>query len=159
MRHAGRLIDLADPRLRRLHAYWSGLRGGRLAPGRSDLDPMAMRELLGQIAVVELQPGDGAARYHYRLMGTRLADQDGVDLTGKSLASDPSEGQRDQLCRHYDAVVQSQQPAYRELERQQRDRRYRYGCLAMPLSQTGTGVDGLLVARVYLSGSLASKLG
>ncbi len=44
---------------RALHAYWDRLRGTRAAPDRADLDPGAIRSLLGDVYLLELgTPGN-----------------------------------------------------------------------------------------------------
>ena len=54
---------------RALHDYWDRLRAGRAAPERGDLDPGAIRTLLGDVFLLEM---DGQARRTIRLAGTRI---------------------------------------------------------------------------------------
>jgi hypothetical protein len=54
---------------RALHAYWDLLRNGRAAPERGDLDPRALRKVLGDVFLLELE---GLRRFQVRLAGTRL---------------------------------------------------------------------------------------
>ena len=65
-----------------LYAYWNRLRAGRTAPERSDLNPAAIRDLLGDIFLLEL---GGADRYRVRLAGTRICALLGRELTGRPL--------------------------------------------------------------------------
>jgi len=52
-----------------LYAYWDGLRGARAAPDRNDIDPGAIRHLLADCFIVEI---DQACLFPLRLCGTRL---------------------------------------------------------------------------------------
>jgi len=52
-----------------LHAYWDRLRGARAAPDRNDIDPGAIRHLLADCFIVEI---DQACLFPLRLCGTRL---------------------------------------------------------------------------------------
>src|ERR1700674_138499 len=69
---------------RELHAYWDRLRAGRAAPERSDLDPGAIKNLLGDVFLVEVM---AAERYIVRLDGTRICAMWGRELQGKSLSA------------------------------------------------------------------------
>jgi len=52
-----------------LHDYWDRLRGARAAPDRNDIDPAAIRHLLADCLIVEIDP---ACEFPLRLSGTRL---------------------------------------------------------------------------------------
>ncbi|MBI3700123.1 MAG: PAS domain-containing protein [Afipia sp.] len=68
---------------REFFAYWDGKRAGAAAPERSDLEPEAVRHLLGDIFVLSY---DRAAGFPFRVAGTRLCALLGGDAKGKSLA-------------------------------------------------------------------------
>jgi hypothetical protein len=73
------------PKLGALHAWWSKVqdaKGGAL-PGRTDVDPAALRNLLPHIALVDVlrDPLD----WRYRLVGTRLVEVMGGERTGKRM--------------------------------------------------------------------------
>jgi len=54
---------------RDLHAYWDRLRGARAAPDRSDIDPAAIRQVLADTFILEI---DSSCAFPFRLCGTRL---------------------------------------------------------------------------------------
>ncbi len=64
-----------------LYAYWTELRQGRAAPYRSELDPRAISSLLETTFILEHTP-DATPRF--RLAGTKLCDQFGMELRGMS---------------------------------------------------------------------------
>jgi hypothetical protein len=62
-----------------VYAYWNEVRGTRLAPSRFEIEPSRIADVLPETFVLERS--DGGA-YRYRLAGTRLCEQLGVDLRG-----------------------------------------------------------------------------
>ena len=57
---------------RELFAYWSRLRGSRSAPERRDLDPAAIRGILRDTFILEVDSEMAVPAYPIRLSGTRL---------------------------------------------------------------------------------------
>jgi len=55
---------------RELHSYWNLLRGARCAPERSEIDPSAIRGVLADTFVLEV---DISRRYPVRIAGTRTS--------------------------------------------------------------------------------------
>ncbi len=53
---------------RELYAYWEGLRAGRSAPERNDVDPGAIRGVLADTFILEFDPARG---FPLRVVGTR----------------------------------------------------------------------------------------
>ena len=58
-------------------AYWNAQRGDARAPERSEIEPGAVRELLGDIFVLSY---DNSAGYPFRVAGTRVSALLGRDL-------------------------------------------------------------------------------
>lgn len=67
---------------RDLYGYWDQLRGQRLAPERVDIDPAAIRRVLGDTFIVEI---DKNRSFPFRLAGTRMCALLGQELRGASL--------------------------------------------------------------------------
>lgn len=57
---------------RELYSYWDGLRQGRSAPERADIDPAAIRNVLSDTFVLNGETGGRSAPFTVRLSGTRL---------------------------------------------------------------------------------------
>ena len=75
---------MKHPASRALHAYWDRLRGTRAAPDRADLDPGAIRSILGDVYLLEL---GAPQQLTVRLAGTRLCTLFCRELKGASLDS------------------------------------------------------------------------
>ena len=75
---------MKHPSNREFFAYWDDKRGGARAPDRSDIEPGAVRELLGDIFVLSY---DNEAGYPFRVAGTRVCALLGRDLKDKSFSA------------------------------------------------------------------------
>jgi hypothetical protein len=65
-------------------AYWDAKRGDARAPDRSEIEPGAVRELLGDIFVLSY---DNDAGYPFRVAGTRVSALLGRDLKDTSFSA------------------------------------------------------------------------
>jgi hypothetical protein len=75
---------MKHPSSRAFFAYWDKKRGAARAPDRSDIDPAAVRELLGDIFVLSCEPKLG---FPFRVAGTRVCALAGRDLKDQSFAT------------------------------------------------------------------------
>jgi hypothetical protein len=75
---------MKHPSSREFFAYWDEKRAGARAPDRSEIEPGAVRELLGDIFVLSY---DSAAGYPFRVAGTRICALLGRDLRDRSFSS------------------------------------------------------------------------
>jgi CheY-like chemotaxis protein len=69
--------------LRRLYRYWLDKRGERPWPDRRAIDPAELKEILPNLAIIEIVGAANEPRFRYRLVGTAIVDAYGVDLTGR----------------------------------------------------------------------------
>src|SRR5665647_2005783 len=69
---------------REFFAYWDEKRGGARAPERSEIEPGALRELLGDIFVLSY---DATSGYPFRVAGTRVCALLGRDLKNRSFSA------------------------------------------------------------------------
>ena len=74
---------MKHPSSRAFFAYWDDKRGAARAPDRADIDPAAVRGLLGDIFVLSC---DSAAGYPFRVAGTRVCALLGRDLKDRSFS-------------------------------------------------------------------------
>jgi hypothetical protein len=75
---------MKHPSNREFFAYWDARRGDARAPDRSEIEPGAVRELLGDIFVLSC---DAAAGYPFRVAGTRVCALLGRDLKDRSFSA------------------------------------------------------------------------
>ena len=75
---------MKHPSSREFFAYWDERRGGARAPDRSEIEPGAVRELLGDIFVLSY---DAAAGYPFRVAGTRVCALLGRDVKDRSFSA------------------------------------------------------------------------
>src|ERR1700761_9159313 len=75
---------MKHPSNREFFAYWDNKRGDARAPERSDIEPGAVRELLGDIFVLSC---DAEAGYPFRVAGTRVCALFGRDVKDQSFAA------------------------------------------------------------------------
>jgi hypothetical protein len=75
---------MKHPSSRAFFAYWDEKRGAARAPDRSEIEPDAVRELLGDIFVLSY---DSAAGYPFRVAGTRVCALLGCDLKDRSFSA------------------------------------------------------------------------
>ena len=73
---------MKHPSSRDLYAYWNERRGSRLAPERADIEPSAIRQVLGDTFVLA---ADSVAQHPFRLAGTRLCALFGRELKSEKL--------------------------------------------------------------------------
>src|ERR1044072_9428988 len=75
---------MKHPSSRAFFDYWDAQRGDARAPDRSEIEPGAVRELLGDIFVLSY---DNDAGYPFRVAGTRVSALLGRDLRYTSLVA------------------------------------------------------------------------
>jgi hypothetical protein len=75
---------MKHPSSREFFAYWDAKRGDARAPDRSEIEPGAVRELLGDIFVLSY---DNDAGYPFRVAGTRVSALLGRDLKDASFSA------------------------------------------------------------------------
>jgi hypothetical protein len=76
--------NMKHPSSREFYAYWDKMRGNAQAPDRSDIEPSAVRDLLGDIFVLSY---DAEAGYPFRVAGTRVCALLGRDLKDQSFSA------------------------------------------------------------------------
>ena len=140
--------EIHHPSLLRFYDHWQEKRGARRYATRDDFDPLDLKFLLGEIAVVDVyyEP----LRFKFRLHGTKLAARAGFDMTGKWLDEYRDPQFRDRLIGTYTKVIQTGEPQHggRRVQDDGRSRTYEF--LTLPLATDGALIDKLVSAMVYL---------
>src|SRR5437764_15015119 len=75
---------MKHPSSREFYAYWDSARGDAPAPDRAEIEPGAVRELLGDVFVLSYDAGAG---YPFRVAGTRVCALLGCDLKDQSFSA------------------------------------------------------------------------
>ena len=133
---------------RALYAYWDRLRAGRAAPERSDLDPGAIRTVLGDVFLLENEP-DG--RHRVRLAGTRICTLLGREWKSRLFTEPFDYGEQNDVQRLLDGVSTTAAPVVAGVTGETADRRRRgLELLVRPVrhrGRTNAGILGSLVAE------------
>lgn len=93
---------------RALFAYWDMLRGERCAPERSEIDPTAIRGILADTFVIEV---DDERTCPFRIAGTRVSALVGKELKGESFTALWEGTARDEGGALIDMIVNESAPA------------------------------------------------
>lgn len=72
-----------SPMVRALHTWWLAHPGASGVPDRRDLDPAALRSVLPNLFISDVEPEP--FRVRYRLVGTKAVRTIGFDITGRYL--------------------------------------------------------------------------
>ena len=72
-----------NPTLRRLYYYWLDARGDQPWPDRRAIDPADLKEILPNLAIIEILGAPANRRFRYRLVGTAIVSVYGTNPTGK----------------------------------------------------------------------------
>lgn len=152
--------SLLDPRLKELYAYWNARRGDRRMPRRSDIDPpLDLRHLLGRLLLADVvRPGNAMpARFRFRLVGSELAQEASVDMTGRWLEEFPHAVYREYMTVNYGIVAATGQPRRTLRHFVADDRVWSYEALVLPLGHDNL-VDMLLAGVMPRSEAAGSAL-
>src|SRR5262245_7526767 len=133
------------PKIQRMHAYWLAKRGERLMPGRADIDPVELRDCLGNLCIVDVT-ADVPPRFRFRLDGSTLVLSTGFDMTGKFLEEMPDAEYRRFVAAIYQRVLERKAPVFVVNQEDWKGYDLQVESVTMPLSSDGTRVDGILDA-------------
>src|SRR5262245_54110033 len=75
---------MKHPSNREFFAYWDNKRGAARAPDRSEIEPQALRELLGDIFVLGYE---NSGDHTFRVAGTRVCSLFGRDMKNRSFSA------------------------------------------------------------------------
>jgi hypothetical protein len=138
------------PKIRCVHEYWLRIHPGTgNLPGRQHFDPLAVRPLLPNLWMLDVQRDP--LRFRYRLAGTRIVEAAGVEPTGEWLDdAHPNVRRHPEYLDRYRAVVREGKPRWRRgRARLWTNRDYReIENVILPFSADGAQVDLLVMLTV-----------
>lgn len=138
---------LKDPRIKRAYAYWDAARGGREMPGRVDIDPEDIKDILPYVLLVDViaEPLD----FRFRVAGTDVVQRFGEEITAKRLGEIDLDGKFASIFAEYRQTVDRRKPALFSESFLRDDKRFvSYSRLLCPLSKDGERVDMLFGVQV-----------
>lgn len=138
---------LGDLRLVRLWQYWNELSiHGRL-PSRGQIDPSQITPVLPWTFLIDVTSSDG---FRYRLVGTRIVQDMGYDMTGQLVSRAYAGPDWDDVARDYRWVISQKRPCLtrNSVMLPATGTAYAYTRLLLPLAADGTEVDMLLGAAI-----------
>lgn len=139
---------------RRVYDYWRGCAGARRMPSRSDIDPVAIADLLPAIGLLDCGENPGDVRY--RLAGTRLQEIFGLELTSRSVFDLDLGDKRGYWATAYSKVITEKTPMQGALKGPiaNRDHIILFW-LRLPLSEDGKIVNKILSYDIAMPVSVA----
>lgn len=99
---------MKHPSNRDFFAYWNAKRGTARAPDRSEIEPGAVREMLGDIFVLSCDVESG---FPFRMAGTRLCALLGGDIKNKSFLAQFASESRSEIEEIVTVVSEEMLPA------------------------------------------------
>lgn len=96
---------------RALLDWWNGLpRDGAAIPDWNDVDPVALLPWMGWISLYDVV--DGGRDIRYRLVGSRITEQAGIDLTGRLVSQGVYASTPRLLLEHFRRLGERAAPAW-----------------------------------------------
>jgi hypothetical protein len=141
------MLEKLDPLFPDLLGYWRTKRGERKMPRRADIDPLDLREHLGNLLLLEI--ADPIENSRYRLIGTRIVDASGRDSTDKSLGELYQDPIRSGLIRMYGTIVAARAPHAGWGRWMVGSDYLAVGALFLPLSENGETVTMVLAKMKF----------
>lgn len=132
---------------RTLYQYWDELRGSRIAPNRSEIDPGRIRTLLGDTFILEAIDKD---TYRYRLAGTRLCSTHCRELKSRNFLRGWGDQDREAMATMLAAITEDGAAAVLGIDgHTERNHVLKMEMLLLPLQVPGEGRSRILGACAY----------
>jgi len=138
--------ELHEPEFLQAVVYWHTRRGSKTMPARADLSPADLVKILAKVMLVDVLPQ--APHFHFRVVGTNIADWIKFDATGQTLDAVEPENYRRMLFATYMECVGARTPIAHRILWDSKEVPHRYKRLIMPLAADGRNVDMLLITSV-----------
>ncbi len=98
----------------RLLSYWSMLKGNRLYPSESEIEPFSLDDVWDSCFLVEIRGEGKDAIFRFSWMGTSLIEAYGDNLLGKEVFSNLVDPHTDDICRQLQEVMRKKRPVIRD---------------------------------------------
>lgn len=138
---------LGDLRLVRLWQYWNELSSTGRLPSRAQIDPAQITPVLPWTLLIDVAAEDG---FRYRLVGTRIVQDMGYDMTGQLVSRAYGGPDWPDIERDYNWVIDQKRPCLtrNSVILPATGLAYSYLRLLLPLAADGTNVDMLVGAAI-----------
>jgi hypothetical protein len=136
----------AHPHLAFLQRYWSERRRDADLPLSSGIDAIDLAPVLGHVMLME--PVDGGDDFLYRVYGTLIAQQAGMEMTGKRVRDIPAPLVAVYFLATYRAVMQGRRPMFAHHSTHHDIQIAEWDRLILPFVNDEGMVDRLLVGNV-----------
>jgi hypothetical protein len=141
--------------VKELHAWWLSNRGSDGIPDRDRLDPIALRRLLPNIIISEVETAP--FRIRYRLVGTKVVDVTDFNFTGRYLDEIVGHGTDTPWRDYYETVYRSRAPLFGSVtERTTFGDTFTYEFGIFPLTAGGSEVKQFVSIEDYFDFNLTS---
>jgi hypothetical protein len=143
--------EFKDLRLRRFYDYWQSKRQGERLPGRQDIDPLEIPDLLTHISILDVIGTGPVMRFRFRLVGTANVRIAGREYTGAFVDDvfEPADAAR--MGAAYRDIVEKREPHYWDNRAAVRGNPpVRYSRLMVPLASDGMTVDMLMGLFLFI---------
>jgi hypothetical protein len=132
-----------------LYTYWNGLRAGRIAPLRLEIDPSRIGAILPEIFLLERLDD---ATYCFRLAGTRLCEIFGTELRGTNLLDGWTPADRALLARNLAIICEEGAALHLDMEASAESaRRVQLETVLLPLMHAENAIGRVIGAMSAVS--------
>ncbi len=121
-----------------LYNYWNEVRGTRMAPRRFEIEPSLISSILAETFILERVDNH---TYSFRLAGTRICEQFGMEFRGRNFIDLAGEAGRDAMQRDFATMTSQGAVGLFEIEaRDSQNKAVHFEALALPLLHGNQGV-------------------
>lgn len=144
---AGQGFYVPDPMLARLLELWRSACDGSTLPRKSFVDPFALKFIIGNLVLFEIDSLTRLARY--RLSGTHIVDRVGMDLTGMRIVDITDERMAIEVQTAVNYCIEMRQPLFVSSARIVRKAEVTFIALMLPISDDGENITHILIGQLY----------
>ena len=131
-----------------LYEYWDEIRKGKKIPRKSDFNPMKIKSILAETAIMERIDEDTVV---YRLAGTALTERAGMDLTGINTLKTFPEYIREDMSSAYRKSAEKPCAGYHKvISNYAENTSFQLDCLYLPMSDND-GVARYHIVLMYIA--------